>query len=184
MGFSRQEYWSGVPLSSPQVCVLFPKPTELSLFLHMFTRCLQRLTLTAVRGAHRELARGVGERWWEWGMRSAGGTHELAGMICRWSSSRGSWMAFLMAFVKQLLGSAFLRCVSFKPKTLFSQPLTAPQLCSSWSSIMGGQERNGKDTHSWENQVLTHMFLVSLWQIHGPTRSLLAVCAPEGEWHR
>lgn len=41
-------------------------------------------------------------------MWSAGGTHGLAGMICRWSSSRGSWMAFLMAFVKQLLGSAFL----------------------------------------------------------------------------
>ena len=25
MGFSRQEYWSGVPLPSPSMCVLIPK---------------------------------------------------------------------------------------------------------------------------------------------------------------
>ena len=61
-----------MPLPSPQVCVLFPKPAELSLFLHMVSRCLQRLTLTAVRGAHRALA---------WGVLGRGGGSEVCGVL-------------------------------------------------------------------------------------------------------
>ena len=58
MGFSRQEYWSGVPLPSPLIIefCLFEtnskqtRPLKLEFFVLVFTKCIRRITCTHDHG--------------------------------------------------------------------------------------------------------------------------------------
>ena len=86
-----------------------------------------------------------------------------------------------MAPVKQLLGSAFLQSVS-----LIAQDTVLPAThCP--SVVQRVKQYNGWAGNKWQGHAqlgkpgLTHVLSFSLAEIHGPTRSLLAVCAPWGK---
>lgn len=68
-------------------------------FLCMLHSYLQKLTLTALRGMHRELAIWMGYGWGTWSIGGACGPLEE---ICMWDVPSDSWMSSLIKSVKWL----------------------------------------------------------------------------------
>lgn len=138
-----------------QVCVLFPKPAELSLFLHTFTNCLQL-------GAHIGSWPGV-----------HGGGGRMRHVEC-WRNPWASWDDLQVRQPQRLMGglpdgvckTVSRICISsicfIHSPGCCSPSHSLPPSCAVHDAVLWvEQERNGSDPHSWGNQVLTHMFSVS-----------------------
>lgn len=91
-------------------------------------------------------------------------------------------MAFLMASVKQLLGSAFFQCVSFIAQDTVLPATHCPSAVQLMKKYYGWAIKNWQGhTQLGKSGAHSYVLSFSLAEIHGPTRSLLAVCAPWGK---
>ena len=108
-------------------------------FLCMLTGHLHRLILTilALRGMHKKAVTGYGCVWVS--CTELGGTHRPAEVIRRGDNLSGSWVDFLIEFLKQLIKCVFLWYVPF-PALAVVLPawLSTPKLYSSKPNILDG----------------------------------------------